>query len=234
MNNRAKNAADIPPDAASTQALDDFFANCHTRRYPTSALVITAGETSSTLYYLVSGSVSVMIEDDDGHEMVLAYLNAGDFFGEIGLFDECHRRSAFVRTRQPSEIASIAYERLKTLVHESPNLMLAMLAKMSRRVRATSRKVGDLAFLDVSGRIARTLLDLSRQPEATPHSLGVQVRVTRQELARLVGCSREVASRVVKGLEERGAIAVDGRNIVVFEQRGKIPSLTSHRAVGDT
>ena len=185
-------------DPFGAKVLEQFFAHCHRRQYPT------------------SGSVSVLMEDDDGHEIVLAYLGEGDFFGEIGLFDEFHRRSAFVRTRKPSEIATIGYERLTGLVGSSPEVLFAMLAKMTRRVRATSRKLGDLAFLDVTGRIAGQLLQLCDMPEAVPHPLGTQVRVTRQELARLVGCSREVASRVVKGLEEQGAVAVDGRNIVVL------------------
>ncbi len=215
-------ASESPAPLFRAEALDEFFAHCHRRRYPTNARVISAGETSNTLYYIVDGSVSVLMEDDDGHEIVLAYLGEGDFFGEIGLFDEYRRRSAFVRTRRPSEIASIAYDRLSGLVTASPDVLFAMLAQMTRRVRATTQKLGDLAFLDVSGRIAGQLLDLCAMPEATPHPLGTQVRVTRQELARLVGCSREVASRVVKSLEERGAVAVDGRNIVVLGH-GKAP-----------
>lgn len=205
-------------------ALDEFFAHCHRRRYPINARVISAGEQSNTLYYIINGSVSVLIEDDDGHEIVLAYLGEGDFFGEIGLFDEYRRRSAFVRTRRASQIASIGYERLSGLVSASPDVLFAMLAKMTQRVHATTRKLGDLAFLDVSGRIAGQLLELCEMPEATSHPLGTQVRVTRQELARLVGCSREVASRVIKGLEERGAVAVDGRNIVVLGHRQGSPA----------
>jgi CRP/FNR family transcriptional regulator, cyclic AMP receptor protein len=197
-------------------ALATFFEQCHRRTYPANALVVSAGEHSNALFYLVGGSVSVLYEDDDGHEIVLAYLGEGDFFGEIGLFDEHHQRSAFVRTRRRSEIAMLSYERLKNLSSGSPEVLFAMLAQMSRRVRETNRKVGDLVFRDVAGRIARTLLDLCNLPEAQFHPDGVQVRVTRQELARLVGCSREVASRVVKGLEERGIIGVNGRDIVVF------------------
>ncbi len=209
-------ARESKPAFYRADALDEFFAQCHRRRYPAKARVISAGEPSHTLYYIVDGSVSVLMEDDDGHEIVLAYLGEGDFFGEIGLFDEYRRRSAFVRTRRESEIASIPYDRLSGLVSASPDVLFAMLAQMTRRVRATTQKLGDLAFLDVSGRIAAQLLELCEMPEATDHPLGTQVRVTRQELARLVGCSREVASRVIKGLEERGSVAVDGRNIVVL------------------
>jgi len=90
---------------------------------------------------------------------------------------------------------------------------------MATRLRATSRKVGDLAFMDVTGRIARTLLDLTKQPDAMTHPDGMQIRVTRQELGRIVGCSREMAGRVLKALEEQGLISVKGKTILVFGTR---------------
>ena len=79
--------------------MERFLEHCHRRTYPAKTVIINAGDHSDELYYLVAGSVSVLIEDDDGHEIVLAYLNAGDFFGEIGMFDEKHERSAWVRAR---------------------------------------------------------------------------------------------------------------------------------------
>jgi CRP/FNR family cyclic AMP-dependent transcriptional regulator len=90
---------------------------------------------------------------------------------------------------------------------------------MADRLRDTSRKVIDLAFVDVSGRIAHTLLELARQPDAMTHPEGMQIRITRQELAKIVGCSREMAGRVLKELEERGLISAHGKTIVVFGTR---------------
>ncbi len=90
---------------------------------------------------------------------------------------------------------------------------------MSTRLRQTSRKVGDLAFLDVTGRIAGTLLELCKQPDAMTHPDGMQIRITRQDLGRIVGCSREMAGRVLKALEEQNHISVKGKTIVVFGTR---------------
>jgi len=90
---------------------------------------------------------------------------------------------------------------------------------MATRLRKTSRKVGDLAFLDVTGRVARTLLDLCKEPDALSHPQGMQIRITRQEIGRIVGCSREMVGRVLKNLEEQGLISVKGKNIVVFNAR---------------
>ena len=165
----------------------------------------------------LDGSVSVILEDQDGHEMVLAYLNAGDFFGEIGMFDERHERSAWVRARTECEVAQIGYERVQDLCANEPDVIFAMLTGMSMRVRDTSRKLGDLAFKDVAGRIARALLDLCQQPDAVRRKEGTAIQITRQEMGRIVGCSREMASRVLKAMEERGNVTVDGRTVVVHE-----------------
>ena len=86
------------PDSPE-QSMQRFLEHCHRKTYPTKTVIVNAGDLSEELFYIVKGSVSVIMEDDDGHEIVLAYLNDGDFFGEIGMFDEKHERSALVRTR---------------------------------------------------------------------------------------------------------------------------------------
>lgn len=202
-----------------TPGLDRFLEKCHRRTYPAKSTVINAGDISEELFYLESGSVSVVIEDDDGHEIILAYLNAGDFFGEIGMFDENRRRSAWVRTRTKCDIASIGYDRLRALSSDYPEVLFAMMSQLALRLRNTSRKVGDLAFTDVSGRVARALLDLCKQPDAMTHPDGMQIKITRQELSRIAGCSREMVGRVLKNLEEQHLITASGKTIVVFGVR---------------
>ncbi|MFA5631880.1 MAG: helix-turn-helix domain-containing protein, partial [Porticoccaceae bacterium] len=83
----------------------------------------------------------------------------------------------------------------------------------------TTRKVGDLAFLDVTGRVARTLLELCNEPDAMTHPDGMQIKVTRQEIGRIVGCSREMVGRVLKTLEDQGLVEVHGKTMVVFGTR---------------
>ena len=197
--------------------LERYFEHTHRRSYPAGATIISAGDHSSTLYYILDGSVSVILEDQDGHEMVLAYLNQGDFFGEIGMFDERHERSAWVRARSACDVAQISYERIRELCEHEPEVVYTMLMAMSLRVRDTSRKVGDLAFKDVEGRIARALLDLCDQPDAERRLDGMAIDITRQELGRIVGCSREMASRVLRSMEERGNVTVEGRTVVVHQ-----------------
>ena len=91
--------------------------------------------------------------------------------------------------------------------------------QIANRLRSTSRKISHLAFLDVTGRIARTLLELAKDSEAITHPDGMMIKITREELGRLVSCSREIAGKVLKGLEEQGLIQVSGRKIVIHGTR---------------
>lgn len=209
---------DYPPRGMEV-TISRFLEHCHLRSFPAKHIIIKEGDPSADLYYIVSGSVSVLIDDIKGREIVLAYLNAGDFFGEIGFFDEQHMRTAFVRARTKCEIAQVSYERFKGLHELFPNLLFEIASQMAIRLRKTSRKVSDLAFTDVKGRVARALLDLSKEPDAMTHPDGMLIRVTRQELGRIVGCSREMVGRVLKAIEEDHLISVSGKSIVVYGTR---------------
>ncbi|MBA4722633.1 MAG: cAMP-activated global transcriptional regulator CRP [Alcanivorax sp.] len=199
--------------------LDHFLANCHRRRYPAKSTIIYAGDESDALYYILRGSVTVMIEDDDGREMIMAYLNEGDFFGEMGLFENDPSRSAWVKAKTECEVAEVSYAKFRQLTREDADILFAVSAQLAGRLRATTRKVGDLAFLDVTGRVAGTLLDLCKQPDAMTHPDGMQIKVTRQEIGRIVGCSREMVGRVLKNLEEQGLVSVKGKTMVVYGTR---------------
>lgn len=207
------------PIVSDESTINQFLEQCHRRRYPAKSVIIYAGDQPDVLYYIVEGSVSVLMEDDNGHEIVLAYLNPGDFFGEMGLFGDDSGRSAWVRTRTQCELAEVSYTRYKQLARENSDILFRLASQMAGRLRHTSRKVGDLAFLDVAGRVARTLLDLSKQPDAMTHPDGMQIKITRQEIGRIVGCSREMAGRVLKTLEEQGLITAKGKTMVVFGTR---------------
>lgn len=199
--------------------VDEFLAHCHRRRYPAKSTIIYAGDKSDSLYYIVKGSVTVLIEDDEGHEMIVAYLNDGDFFGEMGLFDAKDSRSAWVRAKSECEVAEISYSKFQELSDSHPEFLFALGSQMARRLRATTRKVGDLAFLDVTGRVARTLLELCKEPDAMTHPDGMQIKITRQEIGRIVGCSREMVGRVLKVLEEEGYVSAKGKTMVVYGTR---------------
>ncbi|EPG6722731.1 cAMP-activated global transcriptional regulator CRP, partial [Acinetobacter baumannii] len=166
---------------------------------------------------ILKGSVSIILREDDEREIVVAYLNPGDFFGEMGLFEPNPQRTAEVRTRDVCEIAEISYDNFHELSKQYPDLSYAVFAQLVRRLKNTTRKMTDLAFIDVSGRITRCLIDLSSQPEAMILPNGRQIRITRQEIGRIVGCSREMVGRVLKTLEDQGMIQTDGKAILIFD-----------------
>jgi CRP/FNR family cyclic AMP-dependent transcriptional regulator len=203
---------------ALSPGLRIFLQHARRRTVPSKTVLISAGEAPEQLFHVLSGSVEVLIEDDGGNEIVLAYLSKGQFFGEMGLFG-IDRRTAFVRARGRTEIAEIPYPRFRQLANETPSLTFEIATQLAMRLERTNRKLGDLAFVDVSGRIAHALLDLCNEPEAMTHPEGMQIRVSRQELSRLVGCSREMAGRVLKSLELQGLLQAHGKTIVLYDVR---------------
>jgi CRP/FNR family cyclic AMP-dependent transcriptional regulator len=196
--------------------LENFLSHTRRRFYPNKTTIIQEGDKCETLFYIISGSVSVVLADEDGREAVITYLNPGDFFGEIGLFEHMEARSACVRTKRECEIAEIAYQNFNAYSQSHPEIRYTIGVQMAQRLRGTTKRIGDLSFLDVTGRVASILLELSRQPDAVAHPKGTQIRITRQEIGRMVNCSREVVGRVLKELEAQGLIEVYGKTIVIY------------------
>ncbi len=212
------------PLMPSPATIERFLAHCHRRRYPSRTDIFRPGDPAGTMYYVVDGSVSIIAEEDDDRELVLGYFGAGEFVGEMGMFIQSETRAVILRTRTQCELAEISYDRLQalfegSLANDATRILYAIGAQLSRRLIDTSRKAGRLAFLDVTDRITRTLHDLCHEPEAMSHPDGTQLRISRQELARIVGCSREMAGRVLKKLQEDGKLHARGKTIVLYGTR---------------
>ena len=219
---------ELAPDAGT---MERFLAHCHRRRYPNRAEVFRPGDPADSLHYVISGTLSILSEEPDGRELVLSYLNPGDFIGELGLFVTTDHREVVLRTRSPVELAEIGYERLLGLLGgplhaECPRLLYAIGSQLAKRLLDTSRKASRLAFMDVSGRILRTLHELCEEPGALSHPQGTQIRVSRQEISRIVGCSREMAGRVLKQMQAQGLLHARGKTIVIFREPQAAQSTT--------
>ena len=204
--------------------LKPLLVHCHRRKYPTRTEFIHPGDPSDSIYYLIKGTVTVLMNDEEDREVILTYLNKGEFIGEMGLFMAQPERTVIVRTRTACELAEISYAKLEQLFKTDlaphiKEILYAIGRQQTERLISTSQKVGHLAFLDVTGRIAGTLLELCKQPDAMTHPDGMQIKITRQEIGHIVSCSREMAGRVLKNLEEQGLIDVHGKTIVVFGTR---------------
>lgn len=199
-----------------------FLEHCQIRKFTSKSTIIATSNRCDSLFFILEGSVSILIEGTDGKEMVIAYLNQGNFFGEIGLFignGKDRERSALARAKTACEVAEMSYETFRELTQDDPEMLYILGSQMANALRNTTLKVGNLAFFDVTGRVARTLLQLCKQPDAMTHPDGMQIKITRQEIGRIVGCSREMVGRVLKDLEEQGLVNVKGKTMVVFGTR---------------
>lgn len=211
------------------EAIDKLLAFCQRRHFQARQTVIQPGDEGQTLFYIVDGSLTVSTTGDDGRELVLSYLNPGDFIGEMGLFMKSRERQVKVQSRSRCELAEISYARLREaleaeLKDQAVEIMTAIGSKLAQRLLQTRRKALHLAFLDTQGRVAKALIDLCDQPDAMSHPEGTQIRITRQELSRIVGCSREMAGRVMKTLEEDGMLRASGKTVVVIgKHKGAAP-----------
>lgn len=202
------------------EAMDRFLSICQRRQFPAKSTVMRPGDSGESLLYIVEGSVTVSTEGEDGRELILSYLNPGDFIGEMGLFMKPNQRESLVRTRTKCEVAEVSYTRLREALDNelrdyAVDILTAIGSKLAQRLLYARRKVYHLAFLDTQGRVAKALIDLCSEPDAISHPDGTQIKITRQELSRIVGCSREMAGRVMKTLEEEGMIRASGKTVVV-------------------
>lgn len=209
----------VTPHTLSGGMLEELAPHARRLEFPAKSIVVHAGDTPNAIYFIRKGSVSVLMEDEEGRELILAYLGPGEFFGELGLFGQDSKRSAQVRSRAQTEVLVLPYERFMELCRNNINLLIQLTEQIATRLRATSQRMGHLAFLDVTGRIARALLELAHDSQAITHPDGMLIRITREELGRIVNCSREMAGRVLHGLESQGLIEVQGKSIVIYGTR---------------
>lgn len=176
------------------------------RRYRKGELIVEQGQKSCTLTILLTGRARVVSRDARGREVILATLRPGDFVGEMSLIDQAPHSASVIAELQTDTLVmdQLAFTRC---LPDSDSMAYAMLKGLVHRLRQADRKIESLALMDVYGRVAGTLLDLAA--EAPPDADGAAMihgRVSRQDVAKMVGASREMVSRVMKDLEERGFI----------------------------
>jgi len=180
--------------------------------YPKNAILINEGDRSDSLYVILSGKVKVYLADEDGKEMVLNTQGPGEYFGEI-MLDE-GPRSASVMTLEPSKFSIVSREQFNQFLADNPEVSLELVRSLIHRVRELTKKVSDLALLDVYGRVRQLLLELAMEQDG---KLVVE-RLTQQEMASRVGCAREMISRILKDLRSGGYIKDDGERLIILKK----------------
>jgi CRP/FNR family cyclic AMP-dependent transcriptional regulator len=178
---------------------------------PRSTTIMAGGDPTDSLYIVLSGRLKVMMSDAEGKEVILSILGPGEFFGEMGLIDD-EPRSATVVTIEPCELLSIAKRDFKKCLAENFEMTQAVMRGLVKRLREADRKIGSLALLDVYGRVARLLMDMA---ETVDGEKVVTKRLPKQDIAKMIGASREMVSRVMKDLQTGGYIEMRGSTIVL-------------------
>jgi CRP/FNR family transcriptional regulator, cyclic AMP receptor protein len=177
------------------------------------ATIMVAGDQTDSLYIILSGRLKLMMSDAEGKEVILSILGPGEFFGEMGLIDDSPR-SASVLAIEPCELLSIAKRDFNKCLAENFEMAMAVMRGLVRRLREADRKIGSLALLDVYGRVARLLLDMA---DTVDGQKMVTKRLPKQDIAKMIGASREMVSRVMKDLQLGGYIEMRGSTIVLHE-----------------
>lgn len=184
------------------------------RIYHKNTQIITEGDPAHCLYFLLSGKIKVYLDDDEGKEILMNTHGAGEVFGELSLI-QGGNRTASVMTQEESKIAQLSVQDFKAALKDFPEFALALMSDLTERLVNATETIRRLGLMDVYGRIAVTLLNLSVEENGIRQ---IPDRLTQQELATRVGASREMVARIFKDLRQGGYIETDGGHIVIKKQ----------------
>ena len=198
----------------SDQQLATLLPAVQHRRFPRGSFIIRAGEDTDALYIILAGHAKVLIPDDDGNEVILSGLGPNDFFGEMGLLDD-QPRSASVETTEACEVLRISRSAFLNCLRDNFDASMLVIRNLVKRLREADRKIESLALIDVYGRVARLLIEMAQPVDG---QWIIEKAPPKQEIARMIGASREMVSRVVKDLHDKGVIRADKRRIIVLDR----------------
>ena len=177
------------------------------RRFRRGETIVEQGAVSGMLFMILSGKARVVAQDDRGREVIMASLGPGDCIGEMSLIDgEPH--SATVRAEVQTDVLTLEHDAFTRCLRDNVNMAEAVMRALVRRLRNADRQIRSLALMDVYGRVGDALLDMAE--EEADGTLVLRKKVSRQEVARMVGASREMVSRVMKHFEDNGLVQARG------------------------
>jgi CRP/FNR family cyclic AMP-dependent transcriptional regulator len=199
-------------ESLSPEDRSELELGIHTQYFTRGAILVGQGEASNNLLYIVlSGKLKVFMSNDEGREVLLDYLQEGDTFGELSLFDD-EPRSATVMTVEDCRIGLFPRAYLFTCLQNNPNIAIELLKTVIKRMRNTTEQVSSLALLDIYGRIAKVLTNMAKPQE---DGRLVTDNLTHQELSTMVGCSREMVTRILNDLKRGGYVGIDNHRIEI-------------------
>ena len=190
------------------------------KRYKRGESIVEEGKTTNAIYIILAGRARVLMGDNKGGEVILATLRAGDYVGEMSLIDgEAH--SATVATEVQTDVLVLGREDFLRCVGENAAVALSVMRGLVQRLRSADKKIGSLALMGVYGRVATVLLEMAVSGDN--RDLLIRDKVSRQDLAKMVGASREMVSRVMKEFEEQGFIETLDQGVIRVVERRNTP-----------
>jgi CRP/FNR family cyclic AMP-dependent transcriptional regulator len=192
-------------------------ASMDTVKIAKGSILFKEGDDGEHLYVIIDGKLKLGTSSGDGRENLLSILGPGEMFGELSLFDPGPRTSTATAVTD-AKLLSLSHEKVIPWLKQNPEVSLQLLTRLSQRLRRTNEAVGDLVFSDVPGRVAKALIDLGdRFGKTTPEGLLVNHDLTQEELAQLVGASRETVNKALADFAGRGWLKLDGRSVLITD-----------------
>lgn len=185
------------------------------RRFRRGEIIVEHGKKSNALFILLTGRARVLTSDSRGREVILAVLQPGNYVGEMSLIDN-EPHSATVRAEVQTDMLILGRPEFARCLPENSSLSYAIMRGLVQRLRNADRQIESLALLDVYGRVARSLLDMAEDDGDVKI---IRSKVSRQDMAKIVGASREMVSRVMKDLEDRGIVQTQENGSVIIKER---------------
>lgn len=200
----------------SPAQLDSIGAHMTMRTVEKGEMIIRQGEVADTIFIIIAGRVKVYMSDepDTPREVIVSTLGAGDFFGELSLFDQ-EPRAANVAALERTHVQTLSHETFQRVIEESPDIARKVMATMAARLRHADRQIGTLALMNISSRVSRTLLELAIMSNG---QRVVGAPFTQKDLADMIGASREMVNRTLKSLTDQGYIAVQRKSITILNE----------------
>ncbi|MCW9018612.1 MAG: Crp/Fnr family transcriptional regulator [Kangiellaceae bacterium] len=197
----------------SREEVDDILSHIHCRSFPKKTQIVTEGDDSHSLYFLLEGRVKIYLDDDNGKEIIMNIHEAGDFFGELGLIKSIPR-TASVLTLEDSRLGIMPEADFRRCLASYPAFSMALIENLASRLIDATETIRKLGLMDVYRRIAVTFLNLSEEID------GVRIineKLTQQNIASRVGASREMVARILKDLRAGGYISQESNRIILHK-----------------
>lgn len=194
--------------------LKDLIAKAEVRNWPAGTQIITEGDPGDAVFFIIAGKVKVTLYGEEGREIVLAILKDGDMFGEMSIIDD-KPRSANVEAVHDLQCLVVTKNAFLDYMSSHHKVNMRFLSYITGRLRDATRKIGGLALLDVCGRIAHTLLGMAKADAANQEVVSIE-RPTHEQLAAMIGSSREVVSRALKKMTQEGYIKIEKDRILLY------------------